>query len=257
MSLLDASANTNGQTNRQLYKNGRTVIANGDNNHNGNLLNNNHEQYKMDMKTNGMEKVAEEDPLTGRRQGNNDDVIETSHCGIGSCRPNWARRFASTNYFMVVFLVAYVMQGCYFTYFVGIITTIEKIFHIKSSKVGLLLSFSEMGQVCTSLFLTYFAGRGHRPRWIACGMLLFAIAAFGSVSPHFLFGSRLYDRDAHKTDLSFHDKTIKNDSMSSIFESAKLNLCQSEMDFNATFDDSGEWKLLRFLLSWQVIKFQI
>lgn len=78
----------------------------------------------------------------------------------------------------------------------SVITTIEKLFHIKSASIALLLNFSEIGQICTSLFLTYFAGRGHRPRWIACGMFLFSIAAFGSVSPHFMFGSKLYNRGA-------------------------------------------------------------
>lgn len=77
----------------------------------------------------------------------------------------------------------------------SVITTIEKLFHIKSASIALLLNFSEIGQICTSLLLTYSAGRGHRPRWIACGMLLFSIAAFGSVSPHFIFGSRLYNQN--------------------------------------------------------------
>lgn len=60
-------------------------------------------------------------------------------------------------------------QGMYFTYFVSVITTIEKLFQIQSKITGLLMSATEVGQICTSLFLTYFAGRGHRPRWIACG----------------------------------------------------------------------------------------
>lgn len=59
----------------------------------------------------------------------------------------------------------------YYTYFVSVITTIEKLFQIKSKVTGLLMSSTEIGQIATSLFLTYYAGRGHRPRWIACGML--------------------------------------------------------------------------------------
>lgn len=31
------------------------------------------------------------------------------------------------------------------------------------------MSATEIGQIVTALFLTYYAGRGHRPRWIACG----------------------------------------------------------------------------------------
>lgn len=57
----------------------------------------------------------------------------------------------------------------YYTYFVSVITTIEKLFQIKSKTTGLLMSATEIGQILTALFLTYYAGRGHRPRWIACG----------------------------------------------------------------------------------------
>lgn len=82
-------------------------------------------------------------------------------------------------------------QGMYFTYIVSVITTIEKLFQIKSKTSGMLLSTTEVGQICTALLLTYFAGQGHRPRWIACGMFLFAICAFGCSIPHFMFGSQL------------------------------------------------------------------
>lgn len=190
MSLLNGSPDDNSDPNQLngFGKNGKSpqkaVI---DNTHNGNGLNNN-DEYKMDMKTNGNDKVAEDDPLTGHRKWELTDGAKEP------ARPSWSQRFASTNFFMVIFLLAYVLQGCYFTYFVSVITTIEKLFHIKSASIALLLNFSEIGQICTSLFLTYFAGRGHRPRWIACGMFLFSIAAFGSVSPHFIFGPRLYNR---------------------------------------------------------------
>lgn len=187
MSLMNGSTNSNTDPNQNglnILKNcnGRTVMED----HSGNGLNNNHDEYKVDMKSNGSEKIAEDDPLTGRRRK---IVVESSR---QIAAPRWSNRFASTNFFMVIFLLAYVLQGCYFTYFVSVITTIEKLFHIKSANIALLLNFSEIGQICTSLLLTYFAGRGHRPRWIACGMFLFSIAAFGSVSPHFIFGSRLY-----------------------------------------------------------------
>lgn len=188
MSLMNGSTNSNTDPNKNglnIHKNGNGRTAMED--HSGNGLNNNHDEYKVDMKFNIREKVAEEDPLTGRRR--KFVVVETSRV---STQPRWSNRFASTNFFMVIFLLAYVLQGCYFTYFVSVITTIEKLFHIKSANIALLLNFSEIGQICTSLLLTYFAGRGHRPRWIACGMFLFSIAAFGSVSPHFMFGSRLY-----------------------------------------------------------------
>lgn len=149
------------------------------------------------------EKYDEHDPLTGlykQKQGlyeseldsdTQEDASQTHGCGLFGCRPKWARSLASTHVFMVVFLLAYILQGMYMTYFVSVITTIEKLFQIKSKTTGLLLSASEMGQISTAMLLTYFAGRGHRPRWIACGMVLFSIAAFACALPHFIFGEQL------------------------------------------------------------------
>lgn len=56
-----------------------------------------------------LEKLAEQDPLTGhiRREP---ELDELSSCGIGSCQPKWAKMFASTHVFMVVFLLAWILQ---------------------------------------------------------------------------------------------------------------------------------------------------
>lgn len=134
--------------------------------------------------------TAEDDPLTGVIC-KDIDPDELSTCGIGACQPKWARMFATTKSFMCVFLIAWVLQGMYFTYVVSVITTIEKLFQIKSKTSGMLLSATEVGQIGTALLLTYFAGQGHRPRWIACGMVLFAVSAFGCSIPHFMYGSEL------------------------------------------------------------------
>lgn len=207
---------------------------------NGNgLNNNNHDDFKMDMKLNGNDKnLNEEDPLTGAQQNwqfvnslNGNNSNENS-------RLKWRHRFASTNFFMVIFLIAYVLQGCYFTYFVSVITTIQKLFHIKSATIALLLNFSEVGQICTSLILTYFAGRGHRPRWIACGMFLFAIAAFGSVSPHFIYRDRLYNRQ-HNAVAELQTNNSPMDS-NKTFDLANFNLClPADVSNNLNFSSPG------------------
>lgn len=201
-----------------------------------NGLNNNHDEYKMDMKLNGNDKSnAEEDPLTG---------------SLGPPqRLRWRQRFASTNFFMVIFLLAYVLQGCYFTYFVSVITTIEKLFHIKSATIALLLNFSEVGQICTSLILTYFAGRGHRPRWIACGMFLFAIAAFGSVSPHFIYRDRLYNRHNVAPAVIEHQQQEFSSLSNLTVDLTQLNLCLIPSSNLSVHSASSEF--LKFHASFQ------
>lgn len=252
MSLLVGSPNDSSDPNQQTANglNGNNIHKNGNGRavmegHNGNGLNNNHDEYKMDMKTNGSEKVAEDDPLTGHRKWT---VVESSKEVL---KPRFADRFASTNFFMVIFLLAYVLQGCYFTYFVSVITTIEKLFHIKSASIALLLNFSEIGQICTSLFLTYYAGRGHRPRWIACGMFLFSIAAFGSVSPHFIFGSRLYKTtevaNEGSSPMSSQLMLASNGNFTNDNASLDIfsqNVCLTEKEFNKTMEkDPGEFSI--------------
>lgn len=249
----------NDQNNLPLIKDNyaqKSVIAfksnnNNNNNNNGNGSDHNVNQkftdYRMDIKLNGNDKMStnavaekEEDPLTGRqRQFLNSNSVQ---------KQKWRRRFASTNFFMVVFLSAYVLQGCYFTYFVSVITTIEKLFHIKSATIALLLNFTEVGQIATSLILTYYAGRGHRARWIACGMFLFSISALGSVSPHFIFGDRLYNQNQNKMIITTTTENIKNSNnlllpnetmmmrsnanANLAADLTKLNLCLPENIFN-------------------------
>lgn len=228
------------------------IKANSNSNSNINNNNNNNNDYRLDMKVNGNDNskltntMAEDDPLTGQRQYN----ISSNSGGGGASSSSmqkfkWRKRFASTNFFMVIFLLAYVLQGCYFTYFVSVITTIEKLFHIKSATIAVLLNFTEVGQIATSLILTYFAGTGHRPRFIACGMLLFSIAAFGSVSPHIIFRDRLYHQkgmtasehmqNSNQTSNLIMPASVEGAMATTIMtrsNETKLNLCLAENLYN-------------------------
>lgn len=78
--------------------------------------------YKPNLNTtnalsngNGLNGKSEHESLTGvvRHSLNdysNDEYHERSDCGIGICKPRWARMFASTHVFMVVFLLAWILQ---------------------------------------------------------------------------------------------------------------------------------------------------
>lgn len=109
MSLLpeskDEKSDLDQRSTNGLNKNGKNSNKTHIDSYNGNGLNNNHDEYKLDMKTNINDKVAEDDPLTGHRKW---DVVEGSKEVF---QPRWTQRFASTNFFMVIFLLAYVLQG--------------------------------------------------------------------------------------------------------------------------------------------------
>lgn len=83
-------------------------------NNNGSFLNGNSNGGVQNGQNGHSEKYhAEHDPLTGGEQ-RIPELDEISHCGIGSCTPKWARNFASTHVFMVVFLLAWVLQVRFF-----------------------------------------------------------------------------------------------------------------------------------------------
>ncbi|KAJ2940662.1 hypothetical protein O0L34_g14770 [Tuta absoluta] len=123
--------------------------------------------------------------------GNNNGSLD---CKLPASKPSGLRSvFYSTRTFMFVFLLGWVVQGMFLTYFVSVTTTIEKLYRVESTTTGTLLAATEIGQICTSLFLTYLAGRGHRPRWIACMMLVLAVGVIGCLLPHIIYGTRLLD----------------------------------------------------------------
>ncbi|XP_018325614.1 solute carrier organic anion transporter family member 3A1 [Agrilus planipennis] len=114
-----------------------------------------------------------------------------AECGLGPCAPHWLQMFASKQMFLIVFCITWVLQGMYHTYFVSVITTIEKLFQIQSKITGIIMSATEIGQIGSSLLLTYYGGQGHRPKWIAWGMVLFAVSSFTCSLPHFIYGRQL------------------------------------------------------------------
>ncbi|KAK6619684.1 hypothetical protein RUM43_012441 [Polyplax serrata] len=124
-------------------------------------------------------------------QQNEDDTDEDLKCGLGVFSPKWMQVFASKQAFLVTFCITWVLQGMYYTYFVSVITTIEKLFQIQSKTTGIIMSATEIGQIGSSLLLTYYGGQGHRPKWIAWGMILFAVSSFMCALPHFIFGEQL------------------------------------------------------------------
>lgn len=75
-----------------------------------------------------------------------------------------------------------------YAYFNGTITTIEKRYKIPSRNTGFISTGNDISSLFISAVLAYYAGKGHRPRWIGFG--LFTLVAFCLLTalPHFLYG---------------------------------------------------------------------
>ncbi|XP_072764571.1 solute carrier organic anion transporter family member 74D [Anoplolepis gracilipes] len=167
--------------------NGNGLICSGKQHNNNGSIPNGKLHGGIDAAENGKLIVPDERSSSLHTEFDDADIS----CGWGPFRPQWLQYFATKQAFLVTFCLTWVLQGMYYTYFVSVITTIEKLFQIQSKTTGIIMSATEIGQIGSSLLLTYYGGQGHRPKWIAWGMILFALSSFTCSLPHFIFGEQL------------------------------------------------------------------
>lgn len=157
-----------------------------------------------------------------KKERDDDNSVDYS-CGLCSVKPSWLQPLANKKVFLAVFCLTSVLQGMYYTYFVSVLTTIEKLYQIQSKTTGLIMSATEVGQIGGALLLTYYGGQGHRPKWIACGMLVFAAASIICATPHFLYS----DMTASST------SDLENSSTAALKE-LRTKLCHIKFDLRSS-----------------------
>ena len=145
--------------------------------------------------------------------------------GWGGCTPAALQRLVSQRTFLVVFVMTCVLQGMYYTYVVSVLTTIEKLFQFQSKTTGILFSATEIGQISGALLLTYYGGQGHRPRWIGCGITLFALCTFMYALPHFMYSDQL---------TSLNDVTVDADGADNSTLCRALELVSQDVNMTET-----------------------
>ncbi|KAJ8020413.1 Solute carrier organic anion transporter family member 4A1 [Holothuria leucospilota] len=80
------------------------------------------------------------------------------------------------------------------------ITSIERRFQLSSTQSGIIVSIYFFTGIFVNLFVSYIGGRGHKARWLAGGMVLYAIGAMVYSLPHFLSGYYQYtDSDEYSS----------------------------------------------------------
>ena len=64
------------------------------------------------------------------------DDDEDTKCGIGPFQGDWLQKFANKQSYIIVYSIIGTFQSMFFTYFVAVLTTIEKQFRFKSRTTG-------------------------------------------------------------------------------------------------------------------------
>ncbi|XP_017837173.1 solute carrier organic anion transporter family member 74D isoform X2 [Drosophila busckii] len=144
-------------------------------------------------------------------------------CGFWLLRGAFFQRFAN----QTAYVVLYGLVGCIFSmtyaYFNGTITTIEKRFKIPSKNTGIISVGNDISQTLVSAVLAYYAGKGHRPRWIGFGLLTIVMFCLMTTSPHFLYGP---GEDALSLTAEFGAIPVENASLEAIEEQRAKILCR-------------------------------
>ncbi|KAG1714636.1 Solute carrier organic anion transporter family member 5A1 [Nymphon striatum] len=119
---------------------------------------------------------------------NNASEEEAVKCGMFGFRPKWLQKLAHPVTFLITFCCLSLVQGAYWTYFIGVITTIEKRYAFESKTTGLILIADNLSPILTSFVIGFFGGRGNRPLWLGVGMLISGISALLSAMPYWIYG---------------------------------------------------------------------
>ncbi|GBL94482.1 Solute carrier organic anion transporter family member 3A1 [Araneus ventricosus] len=133
-------------------------------------------------------------------------VSKDSLCGISRWTPRWLQKFADPKYYLIVFGALAILQGAYFTYFVGIISTLEKRFAFRSKVTAYILIAENVTPIIACILIGYFGGKVHKPRLLSFCMFLVAVGCFLSGLPYFIYGPGMHILSKDPVTLAGNDK---------------------------------------------------
>ena len=107
-----------------------------------------------------------------------------------------------------------------------ILSSIERRYRFSSTSAGFIASTFDMAVLVSVIFISYFGGKGHKPRWLGISQIVMGVGSFVFALPQFLFGSY----------------TVGSR------ESARLEACLDEYDFSSECTQSNNAAYAFFIL---------
>ena len=70
-----------------------------------------------------------------------------------------------------------------------VLSTLERRYGLSSTATGSIASTFDVAVLVSVVFISYFGGRGHKPRWLGASLIVQATGSFIFSLPQFIFGS--------------------------------------------------------------------
>ncbi|XP_058461062.1 solute carrier organic anion transporter family member 74D-like [Malaya genurostris] len=115
-------------------------------------------------------------------------LTKDTTCGIWFFKGPFLQRFANKKAYVFLYGVVGCIFSATYAYFNGTITTLEKRYKIPSQNTGIISVGNDISSLFLSAILSYYAGKGHRPRWIAFGLFTIVLFCWLTALPHLLYG---------------------------------------------------------------------
>eukprot|EP00057_Strongylocentrotus_purpuratus_P006944 XP_011661418.1 PREDICTED: solute carrier organic anion transporter family member 4A1-like isoform X3 [Strongylocentrotus purpuratus] len=138
-------------------------------------------------------------------------------CGWCDWRPRWLQRFNSQRWLLAAISSAACMTLMIEDGFTNsAITSIERRFQLRSQDIGTILSIYEFTVIISIIPVTYFGGRGNKPRWISIGCFVVGVASLLFALPHFTTERYAYFSEKGNEQATCHLHEANSSSTSSV-----------------------------------------
>ena len=107
-----------------------------------------------------------------------------------------------------------------------VLSSIELRYRLTSTTAGLIASSFDMAVLVSVIFISYFGGKGHKPRWLGVSLIIQGTGALIFSLPEFVLGPYEVGRS----------------------ESNRFESCQDPEDFTPDFADTNQFALIFFFI---------